>query len=236
VSPGVIFDRIHSVVPAALAAFFASCLFSQTLTVYSEFTRLDANGVVRAPADPREILSPMLVRNGFTSFQIAVEAKPGESYTLFVGLNPQNAVKVTLYRESAERLDPVDLPFKAEGPAAFWLDVWCDEGAPVRRIKIEPELYADGDFARYPMEARVMDATVPHQTRAILADLRQFLCGADSTSDEIQKMHDRNGRQDAALSRGIAKPDLIRNLRGCQALAENPEAYLRIRDDLFRLR
>ena len=36
-----------------------------------------------APANPREILSPAIVRNGFTSFQIAVQAKPGEEYTLY---------------------------------------------------------------------------------------------------------------------------------------------------------
>jgi hypothetical protein len=63
---------------AALPTFFATCLLSQTLNVYSEFARIDMNGAVTAPDNPREILSPMLVRNGFTSFQVVIAAKPGE--------------------------------------------------------------------------------------------------------------------------------------------------------------
>lgn len=223
-------------IPAALAAFFASCLFSQSLNVYSEFARIDASGAVLAPENPREILSPMLVRNGFTSFQISVQAKPGEPYKLFIGLNPADAVKVTVYRESADRLDPVDLPLQTEGPAVFWMDVWCDAGAPVRRIKIEPELYADGGFIRYPMEARVMDAAVPRQTRAVVAGLRQFLCGLAETGGAIEQLRERNARQDAALAQGIAKPDLQRKLGVCQDLAADPEAYLRVRDYLIHVR
>ncbi len=230
-------------IPAALGAFFASCLFSQTLNVYSEFVRLDAKGVVQAPASPREILSPMLVRNGFTSFQIAIDAKAGEPYTLFIGLNPQDAVKVTVYRETVGRLDPVDLPFKAEGPAAFWLDVWCDAGAPVRRIKIEPELYADGDFVRYPMEARVMDATVPAPPLPKFPDPRELLCGpmrryySYLNTPDSARLQDRNRAQDAALASRVSKASLARGIGDCYSIDwANPEAYLRIRDYLFRLR
>ncbi len=220
---------------AALPVVFASCLFSQTISVYSEFARIDPAGKVIAPENPREILSPMLVRNGFTSFQIVVDAKPDEPYTLFVGLNP-DAVKVTVYRESADRLEPAALPFQAQGPAVFWMDVWCDAGALVRRIKIEPELYASGDFVRYPMEARVMEATVIGQIRPVLGDLRRYLCGGERLDDAIAQRHDRNGRQDAALAQGIAKRELLNRLGGCAAVNENPEAYLHIRDYLFRLR
>lgn len=220
----------------ALLAFFAPCLFSQTLNVYSEFARIDASGMVTSPANPREILSPMLVRNGFTSFQIVLEADKGAEYRLYIGLNPPDAVKVTVYRELENRLDPVDLPFHGEGPAAFWMDVWCDPSAPVRRIKIEPELFTAGDWVRYPMEARVMDATVPDKIRPFVAGLREFLCGRDSAIEATSTLRDRNARQDAALAQGIAKQILLRQMGKCPALLENPEAYLRLRDYLFRVR
>jgi hypothetical protein len=220
---------------AALPAFFAPCLLSQTLNVYSEFARIDMNGAVTAPENPREILSPALVRSGFTSFQVVVAAKADEEYALYVGLNPE-AVKVTLYRESVDRLDPVDLPFHGSGPAVFWMDVWCDRAALVRRVKIEPELNASGDWVRYPMEARVMEATVPDQTRPVIGDLREFLCGHGRDEDAIALLRERNGRQDAALAQSIRKHDLLRQLGECKALAANPEVYLRIRDYLFRLR
>jgi hypothetical protein len=221
---------------AVLHAFFASCLLSQTLNVYSEFARIDTGGRVIAPESPREILSPAIVRNGFTSFQIVVEEKPGEKFALFVGLNPPDAVKVTLYRESGALLEPVELPFHGEGAAVFWMDVWCDRAAPVRRVKIEPELSVAGDWARYPMEARVMEATVPDLARPVVADLREFLCGRAWAEDALTGMHQRNGRQDAALAQPALKRDLLRQLGDCHTLAGNPEVYLRVRDYLLRVR
>jgi hypothetical protein len=145
-------------------------------------------------------------------------------------------VKVTLYRQSSAEVDPVDLPFHGAGPAVFWMDVWCDRAAPLRRVKIEPELNVSGDWVRYPMEARVMEAIVPEQTRPVLGDLREFLCGRGGNEDPIARVRERNGRQDAALAQSMPKHDLLRQLGECKTLAANPEAYLRIRDYLFRLR
>ena len=56
-------------------------------------------GEVIAPEAPREILSPAVVRNGFTSFQVVVEAPAEAKWWLFVGQNPENSVKLTMYRE-----------------------------------------------------------------------------------------------------------------------------------------
>jgi hypothetical protein len=145
-------------------------------------------------------------------------------------------VKVTLYRQSSAEVDPVDLPFHGAGPAVFWMDVWCDRAAPLRRVKIEPELNVSGDWVRYPMEARVMEAIVPEQTRPVLGDLREFLCGRGGNEDPIARVRERNGRQDAALAQSMPKHDLLHQLGECKTLAANPEAYLRIRDYLFRLR
>ena len=53
---------------------------AQTVTVYSEFTRIDPFGdVVRADPGakpPREILSPAIPRNAVSSFHIVVEGSP----------------------------------------------------------------------------------------------------------------------------------------------------------------
>ena len=58
---------------AALFLLLLLPLAAQPLTVFSEFARIDATGKVTSPADPREILSPALARNAFSSFQIVVE-------------------------------------------------------------------------------------------------------------------------------------------------------------------
>ena len=78
-------------------------LGAQPLTVYTELAHIDAKGAVIQPATPREILSPGVVRNGFTSFQIVVNAPEGTSWELYVAQNPANAVDVTLYREAGAR-------------------------------------------------------------------------------------------------------------------------------------
>ena len=41
------------------------------------------------------------------------------------------------------------------------MDVWIDKDAPVRRIKVEPQLYVNGDWVIYPMEMRVRENIVP---------------------------------------------------------------------------
>ena len=135
--------------------------FREPLRVYSEFARFQATGDVATPADPREILSPALVRNGFTSFQIAVRVDPGTAYSLVVGQNPEDAVKVTVFREADGELEPVTLPYSGDQTQIFWMDVWTDRAAPVRRVKVEPQLYVNQDWVVYPMEARVMEAQVP---------------------------------------------------------------------------
>lgn len=216
-----------------MAALVAPGALAQTLSVYSEFARIDSNGAVTAPAEPREILSPMIVRNGYTSFQIVVQARE-RPWVLFVPQNPKDAVRVTIYRESGERLEAADLPFNGKGTAVFWMDLWCDRAAPVRRIKVEPEVWMDRDWVVYPMEVRVMEAAVPDGIRAAIADLRRSLCGSDSGSDsDAGKLRQRNARQDAALAAEVPKEALER-INGCAP--GEAESYLRIRDYLFRMR
>src|ERR1700743_2021236 len=99
----------------------AAC--AQSLKVYSEFARINERGIVLAPAIPREILSPAVVRNGFTSFQVVVKVAPETEYWLYVGENPERALKVTVYREVDGKLEKISLPFAGKSPQIFWMDL-----------------------------------------------------------------------------------------------------------------
>ena len=222
-------------------------LLAQPLRVYSEFARIDPSGQVVAPAQPREILSPAIARNAFTSFQVVVQLPRPAHYWLHLGLNPEDAVRVTLYRESGDRLTPVQTPIEGEGSQVLWLDVWTGRDAPVRRIKIEPQLYIDRDWVVYPMEARVMEATVPDGVRpdgglAPIVVMRSFVCGtkpeaAAAPELSMTRFRYRNAQQDVALAGRGRKEDLRNLIGGCDAAPPaDPESYLRVRDFLFRMR
>src|SRR5258708_23455887 len=136
----------------------------QALRVFSEFVLFDKAGNP-TPAQPREILSPAIVRNGFTSFQIAIQypsmAASLASWTLYVGQNPENAFKITLYRRSGEKLEAIDQPVRGAGPEILWMDVWADRSAAVQRAKVEPQLMLGAHWVIYPLDAQVMEAVVP---------------------------------------------------------------------------
>lgn len=211
-------------------------LQAQPLTLYSEFAQIAPNGKVVAPETPREILSPAIVRNGFTSFQVVVNAPPGTEWWLFVGQNPEDAVTVTLYRERGDALEQVEVPRKSSGTEVLWMDVWTAGDAPVARIKIEPELQIDGDWVIYPMEGRVTEAKVPGEAAAEpLCALRES--GSESGS-AIAKLIRRNAAQDAALAAQLTKEQVQTLRASCDspAPARWSEKYLAIRDYLFRLR
>jgi hypothetical protein len=231
---------------------------AQPLQVYTELARLDASGKVLAPETPREILSPALARNAFTSFQVTVTAGKGEHWRLFVGQNPENAAAVTLYREVGDRLERVELPVEGDGPGVFWMDVWTAKGAPVARTKIEPQLDFHGDWVIYPIEGRVMEATVPDGpwrtgVEPPVEVMRSLLCKpgeakpaatrqvdkADASTPEVTmaRLHYRNAQQDLALAGRAPREELTKLFGACAAPApEDPEWYLRLRDYLFRLR
>jgi hypothetical protein len=211
-------------------------LAAQPLSVYSELARIDAQGNVVAPETPREIISPALVRNGFTSFQVVVQVPAGTPYVLRVGQNPDNAAKVTLYRFAGRRMEPVAEPVNSDATQIFWMDVWMDKDAPVRRIKVEPQLFVNGDWVIYPMEMRVRETVVPEvadagtSLRAPFEVLRRYLCGKQigdkprdaqkqggaNQSDQVPSgadiettdaLHLRNARQDVALASLLPQTD-----------------------------
>ena len=241
-----------------LGVVLAPC-WAQSVSVYSEFARIDATGKVTAPQEPREILSPAVVRSGFTSFQVVAEAPSEAKWWLFIGQNPENSFKVTMYKESGEALEPVDLPYQSQGTQVFWMDVWTDGDARVQRVKLEPELNINEDWVTYPIEARVVEARIPPGP-PILGVLRpepaslmrisvcglpaggidfNMIYGVSGSGPSLADLRSRNSQQDTRLmdAHAAAKEDVKKLLGGCDApLPSDPESYLPIRDYLFRLR
>ena len=232
-------SEYNSRVKAILLACCAIC-GAQTVDVYSEFARIDTSGKVTSPETPREILSPMLVRNGFTSFQVVVHAPAGKRWQLHIGQNPENAVEVTMYRESGDELTPAALPIDGEGTQVLWMDLWSSASAKVQRIKVEPELNIDSDWVLYPIEGRVVDAVVPERPAGISegptcglqwGTPRIYIAG-----QSVPGMHFRNATQDSALEQQHRSEEFNRLATDCTKPASDPERYLRIRDYLLSVR
>lgn len=233
---------------ALLLGWTAAVLAGQSVQVYSEFAQLDDGGEVVAPENPREILSPAAARNAFSSFQIAVDVPRGVQYTVYIGQNPDNAAKVTLYRRNRGKLDRIELPYVGESSQVLWMDLWLDADAPVRRVKIEPQVGIKGDWFTYPMEVRVIEPVVADhsaQTQGVASPfdvMSEFLCGTKSRPLASRlpigaELRFRNAQQDVVLaagSSGAVREELKKTLGGCGAKPPtDPEFYLRVRDTLF---
>ncbi len=224
----------------------AAWVAGQPLRVYSEFARIDATGRVTAPAEPREILSPAIVRNGFSSFQVVVDVPRGTPYQLYIAQNPENSVEVTVYRENGEKLERVEQPVSGNSAQVFWMDLWTARDAPVQRVKVEPQLHVNNDWVIYPMEARVVTASVPEGKSAVglttpVEVMKGYLCqpieaGRPSNAVTILSLRSRNAQQDVALAATAPKDELQKLFGACDAPpSTDPEWYLRIRDYLLRL-
>jgi hypothetical protein len=175
-----------AVVSLRLALFLipAVSALAQSVRVYSEFQRIDPFGNIIAAdraEEPREILSPALARNAWTSFQVALGVPAGGTPKLYIGQNPENSVKVELYKavfvKSGESWIPNGLaPVSIAGDGlvagvapqvpgqttlVYWLDLWVDNDAPVWRTRLEVQFNAGDHWIIYPMELRVQTARVP---------------------------------------------------------------------------
>ena len=233
---------------ALLLGLTVSALSAQSVQVYSEFAQLNDAGEVVAPENPREILSPAAARNAFSSFQIAIQVPRGAQYLLYIGQNPDNAAKITLYRRTRSKFEPVELPYAGESSQVLWMDLWFDANAPVRRVKIEPQVGINGDWLTYPMEVRVIEPAVPERSgpaqgvASPFEIMNDFLCGGKRAVSRSgvsagAELRFRNARQDVALAAvrpGLLREELKKALGGCAATPPaDPEFYLRVRDALF---
>jgi len=224
---------------AAVTLIVAASLSAQTVEVYSEFQRVDSWGHLldaEAAPPPREIISPAVPRNGFTSFHIAVTARPGLSYFLFVQANPPNLVEPKLYKEFDDRLEPVPSPNFGVIPdgqttRVYLLDIWVPPDAePGRRVRLELQLKV-GDWIVYPLELRIQKASVP-------------TTAGRTAPASLEQVTNRNARQDAAFEATLNLPEVwfltaqhiadSWTARSPFSAAVNPEWYLKVRDLLYR--
>lgn len=162
---------------------------AQRVLVYSPLTRIDPFGHVvkadRGTAEPRDILSPGVPRNGITPLRLVVAMETPETYWLEVGQNPADTLRIKLWKEVfvetpqgwiPDTLQEVSHPyrgfasdFKLPGQKAvsFWLEMTVPKDAEVDRMKVEPQLYVDSikDWIIYPMEVRVHPSQLPDGKR-----------------------------------------------------------------------
>jgi hypothetical protein len=234
---------------------------AQSIEVYSEFRRIGPTGEIVAPdqgGTPREILSPAIARNTHAGFFVVVKVPAGADFHLHIGQNPENALDAKLYKAQfrkmpagwlADRLTPVTAPFTGRLPetggppgqtaVVFWMDVWVEPTAEVRRIKLEPQLNVGDHWIVYPMEVRIMPLVAPEAEVPVrmppwdiaqradtiaLAQLRQYVCGsgADAPAGKqvseptVHTLLSREAAEDLALIRKLertaTRPGLIGNI------------------------
>lgn len=219
-----------------LAVLVLPGLSGQELQIRSELQRVGPDGEVIAVdrvERPREILSPAVARNAFASYILTARIPAGVKWQLEIGQNPENSVRVVLYRVGFDKeglpdgLEKVELPIHgasttADTVATYWLDLWVDGTAPVRRIKVEPQLWIGDRWVVYPMEARIQAVTVPKveprfwsqrdaATRSdavMISPWRDLLCRQLPARFEpkvptIRLLQHRNVLQDVALARKL---------------------------------
>ena len=239
---------MFSLVMAVMAMMTMAAAGAQPLRVVSEFAKIDEAGEVVAPETPREILSPAIARNAYSSYQVIVQVAQGTKWLLYIGQNPEDFVKVAAYRRSGDHLDPIRLPYDGEGTQVVWIDVWADATVAARRTKLEPQVRIDGEWVIYPMEVRIRENVVPANvlkedgTAHPMEVMRGFLCGqkvAASASPQltVTRLLFRNAQQDvglAAAGSALDREELKKRMGGCNAkLPADPEAYLWVRDVFF---
>jgi hypothetical protein len=179
--------------PLLLAWIAAVPLAAATVEVHSEFLRVDPHGEILSvdqTPNPREILSPAVVRNGFASFHVVVRSEKPTNYFLLAGTNPPDVFRMTLYKEdfanhNGDMIPDILLPFDRpnfgvipDGEAnipgqtacAYLLDIWVPGDAPVTTVRLEVALKV-GVFTILPLEVRILPARVPPVHGESLRDL-----------------------------------------------------------------
>jgi hypothetical protein len=155
---------------------------AQDIEIHSEFQRYNPFGEVVAQdreINPREILSPAVPRNGHLTVQVVVTAPAATNYFLYVGANPPDTLKVTIYRQHfvpcgrdicPDWLTEIPSPSFGAVPElggvpgqtsrSYIFDIWVPHDVPPRRVRIEG-LIKTGIWNVAPMEVRVIEPTVP---------------------------------------------------------------------------
>ena len=205
---------------------------AQEIAIYSEFQRLDPHGhVIRQDFEPnqREILSPAMARNGHLSVHVVVTAPAGTNYFLYAGANPENIVRIQVYREHfvpcgeslcPDWLTPVNTPVFGAMPESvhdmpdqttrcYLFDIWTPAETDPRRVRVEA-LIKTGIWEVAPLEIRIVAPTIPN----VLL----------KTGEEVAPL--------GAPASATAHRQLLRYLAGLEPVM--PNGLLRVRDVIQR--
>ena len=195
---------IHRFLIAAGCLAIVQVACAQEISLHSEFQRLDPWGrVVRQDLEqnPREVLSPALPRNGHLSVHIVVTAPPGTNYFLYAGANPENILRMQLYREHFVRcgeswcgdwLTPVTPPVFGAIPEGipelpnqttrtYLLDIWAPADAIPRRVRVEA-LIKTGIWDVTPLEVRIVPQSIPAGRTRIAEQIAPLEAPAGATA------------------------------------------------------
>ena len=191
-----------------LFVLLADSAAGQRILVYSEFQRIRPDGQV-ATADRtspvHEFISPAIPRGGTITIRLGVESPQGQSYTIFVGQNPDDTAQCKLYQERyvqagqewlPDGLTPVSLPHSAvltggQAVQSYLMDIRVPATLKPQRFRLELQLNVGERWVIYPLEVRVRDTIVrgepelvsnpvrPEQRSdaALLIPLMGFACG-----------------------------------------------------------
>lgn len=230
-------------------------LSGQSVSVYSEFQRVSPDGHVltadRVEAR-REIISPAVPRNAFSTFRIAVGVPSGTPYTLHIAQNPESTAIVRLYREQyarigkelvADAVSPVELPEMSAVPAGqsvqtYLLDMFVPAFTPPDRFRLEVQLNVGERWVIYPMEIRPREVMLPRKivARAPLAGTEARADASAMTALREYACGERGGLREIALE--TARAFIDRNVRQDIAMAETREkqsSHAAVANELARL-
>jgi hypothetical protein len=221
---------------------------AQPVRFYSEFRRISSEGqIVRqdATGEPREIISPPVLRGMHLSYRIVIATPPGQLYWMYVGANPEELIDHAVYREmgagAAAKLEPVKLP--VSGTLAtpntvhtYWLDLFIPRTTPERRIRFEIQVNFDSRWVIYPLEVRVLPGQMPEIADIVIpaaapraassetsrGALNEYLCGPAKPATPSPKPR----AQAAALIEPSQSEFLSRNARQDLAMARAAESRI----------
>ena len=223
------------------------------------------DGQIVAPdrsGTPREILSPLVARNGFASYQIVVRVPADKPFQLYIAQNPEGSIQTALYHAEfsggvPNRLTKVTPPARGRGAVdCYWLDLWIPPDATPGRMRVEAQLNVDDRWIIYPMEIRIAETRIPKidtpltlmpspdlpSDTAAYGPWRAVTCGVDPNGrpgvDDVPSvfyMIQRNAWQDVALA-GERGDKTLWCGPETPGRNGNPEWYLRLRDELIRRR
>lgn len=153
----------------------------------------------------REVLSPALPRQAWAVFHLIVSGPPGRPFQVHIGQNPEEFAKAELWRDNEQLPLPFDSIIAPTGEdAVFRFRLWIDRDADVRRVKIEPQIHMDpAGWIIYPMEIRVVEATVPSGVRgqifgSPIPGLKAHFCAAPPAAPAAGARAVRSGSTKAA--------------------------------------